>query len=49
MGSQLYFHLGQIIIILGKKFKKNYLLVKYENLIIDPENEFIKITNFLNQ
>ena len=30
-----------------KSFKKNYLLVKYENLIIDPENEFIKITNFL--
>ena len=30
-----------------KVFKKNYLLVKYENLLTDPVNEFLKITNFL--
>ena len=30
-----------------KVFKKNYLLVKYENLLIDPVNEFLKITDFL--
>lgn len=31
-----------------KGFKKNYLLIKYENLILNPKNEFIKITNFLS-
>lgn len=30
-----------------KIFKKNYLLIKYENLLNDPVNEFLKITNFL--
>jgi hypothetical protein len=30
-----------------KKFKKNYLLVKYEDLLRDPNNEFFKITNYL--
>ena len=31
-----------------KKFKKNYLLIKYEDLLENPEIEFFKITNFLN-
>ena len=30
-----------------KLFKKNYLLIKYENLLSNPEEEFFKITNFL--
>ena len=30
-----------------KNFKKNYLLVKYENLINDPNQEFGKIRNYL--
>ncbi len=30
-----------------KKFKKNYLIIKYENLLNNPEDEFFKITNFL--
>ena len=30
-----------------KSFNKNYLLIKYENLIHDPINEFTKITDFL--
>ena len=30
-----------------KSFKKNYLLIRYEDLILNPINEFIKITNFL--
>jgi len=30
-----------------KKFKKNYLLIKYEDLLENPEEEFFKITNFL--
>mgnify|MGYP001343041343 FL=1 len=30
-----------------KVFKKNYLLIKYENLLTDPVNEFLKITDFL--
>ncbi len=30
-----------------KKFKKNYLLIQYENLLSRPLNEFKKITNFL--
>jgi len=31
-----------------KNFKKNYLLIKYENLLENPKKEFFKITNFLN-
>ena len=27
--------------------KKNYLLVKYEDLISNPKNEFTKIANFI--
>lgn len=30
-----------------KVFKKNYLLIKYENLLTDPVNEFLKITSYL--
>ena len=30
-----------------KKFKKNYLIIKYENLLNYPQNEFFKITNYL--
>jgi len=30
-----------------KKFKKNYLLVKYEDLLNNPNEEFFKITEFL--
>ena len=30
-----------------KNFKKNYLLIKYENLINDPNQEFGKIRNYL--
>ena len=30
-----------------KSIKKNYLLIKYENLILNPENEFTKITKYL--
>ena len=30
-----------------KNFKKNYLLIKYENLIKEPYNEFTKIRNYL--
>ena len=29
--------------------KKNYLLIKYENLIKNPEDEFTKIANFLGK
>ena len=32
-----------------KKFKKNYLLIKYENLLSEPLIEFKKITNFLER
>ena len=32
-----------------KKLKTNYLLVKYENLLSRPEEEFSKITNFLEK
>ena len=32
-----------------KKFKKNYLLIKYENLLNDTHNEFNKIVKYLNQ
>jgi len=31
-----------------KKFKKNNLLIKYEDLLKKTEDEFLKITNFLN-
>ena len=31
-----------------KKFKKNYLLIKYEDLLENPEKEFFKITNYLS-
>ena len=31
-----------------KKFKKNYLLIKYENLLYNPKEEFLKITEYLN-
>ena len=31
-----------------KNFKKNYLLIKYENLVSEPDNEFRKITKYLN-
>ncbi len=30
-----------------KSMKKNYLLIKYENLVNDPINEFKKISNYL--
>ena len=29
------------------KFKKNYLFIKYEDLLENPEKEFFKITNYL--
>ena len=32
-----------------KSMKKNYLLIKYENLIKNPEDEFTKIANFLGK
>ena len=32
-----------------KKIKTNYLLVKYENLLNKPEEEFLKITDFLEK
>ena len=31
-----------------KNFKKNYLLIKYENLLYNPKEEFLKITKYLN-
>ncbi len=31
-----------------KKFPKNYLLIKYENLILDFKNEILKIINYLS-
>jgi len=31
------------------KFKKNNLLIKYENLVLYPETEYLKITNFLKK
>ena len=31
------------------KLKDSYLLVKYEDLIKDPTNEFLRITNFINK
>ena len=31
-----------------KNFKKNYLLIKYENLVSEPDKEFRKITKYLN-
>ena len=53
-GSELEFGLPTIISSWSnhynswKKFNKNYLLIKYENLLHNPEKEFFKITNFLN-
>ena len=32
-----------------KKFKKNYLLIKYEKLLNNPNEEFFKITNYLQK
>ena len=32
-----------------EKIKTNYLLIKYENLLNNPEEEFLKITNFLSK
>ena len=32
-----------------KNFKKNYLLIKYENLVSNPIEEFTKISNFLSK
>ena len=32
-----------------KKFKKNNLLIKYENLVNNPREEFFKITDFLTK
>lgn len=32
-----------------KKFKKNYLLVKYEDLLTDPKKEFDQILRYLNK
>ena len=32
-----------------KKFKKNYLLVKYEDLLNNPKEEFFKITDYLRR
>ena len=31
-----------------KNFKKNYLLIKYENLVSEPDKELRKITKYLN-
>ena len=31
------------------KLKKNYILIKYEDLIKSPFNEFLKITNFISK
>ena len=43
---QQLFLLGPIIIIRGENLKNN-LLIKYENLVNNPKEEFFKITNFL--
>ena len=32
-----------------KNFRKNYLLIKYENLVNKPQEEFLKITNYLSK
>ena len=32
-----------------KKFEKNNLLIKYEDLIDDPEKEFVKLCNFIER
>ena len=32
-----------------KQFKKNYLLIKYEDLVQDPYNEFNKLSNYLSK
>ena len=31
-----------------KNFKKNFLLLKYENLVTDPQKEFSKLRDYLN-
>ena len=31
-----------------KKFKKNFVLVRYEDLLSNPRDEFLKITNYLS-
>ncbi len=30
-----------------KKFRKNYFLIKYEDLLVDPKKEFLKLMNFI--
>jgi len=30
-----------------KKFNKNFLIIKYENLLKEPSNEFLKITDYI--
>ena len=32
-----------------KQFKKNYLLIKYEDLILDPHKEFNKLAEYLSK
>ena len=32
-----------------KKLKTNYLLIKYEDMLIDPKKEFLKIINFIEK
>ena len=32
-----------------RNMKKNYLLIKYENLLLNPEDEFTKVANFLGR
>ena len=32
-----------------KNITKNFLLIKYENLVLDPKNEFKKIINYLSE
>ena len=32
-----------------KNFKKNYLLIKYENLVLNPHEEFTKIAEYLSK
>ena len=31
-----------------KNMSENFLLIKYEDLLIDPDNEFAKIVKFIN-
>ena len=32
-----------------KKLKTNYLLIKYEDMLVDPKKEFLKIINFIEK